>query len=404
MIKEIFPDGEPLFGPQSFTPTPASRGWSAYAGRLPLPAFDLEAWRAEEERLTAIPDDAFIEDNLVKRELPQTEGLDESAREILVAAAMDAGHQLVDACRYGGDGASHYELIDALYRGWSVSQQSADQSGDAVLNSFESFCAAFAPDLDTHLVGRLINKVGYFNRFVVGQRILEVDYGDTASTPQGFGRYNCAGEWLCLDRSSRHRRYIDKEIVDEVQELNESWPDPSKLVFHESGSAALAGIGAEKAILSGVRAIKRGYVPKTGEFIEHPVFSGGDRRVEDRASGTIWAAFGMSGSYTCIRWFDEYPVAFGISQEDLIEYRRQQGHKIPELFETGEGIMAGPEIPLALARVIYVPKQAILGAKTWVAENCTPGTRAISLEAAQMYGTVTSKMSELLAQDPVIIR
>jgi hypothetical protein len=373
-------------------------------GSLPLPGFNAGAYEAEENRIAAIPDDVFIRENVPRRTLPDLQTLTAADREALGATAIEAGHRLAGALQLGNrNDPSHFENIDALYQAWFVNQQNTTSSETgAILSSFESFIAAFGLE-STLPKGDLINKVGQFTSWVIGGRVLQVDYQDPNMPLPNSKTYTFAGNWYKVYDSGRFRKYVDQVIIDEVREKAESWPKPNQLVFHETGSAALSGIGAEKAILSARRAIERGYTPRTGEVNETPIFSGGDRDIKDRASGTVWTAFAMKGSYTTSRWFDEYPVAFGISQEGLVEHQEQQAYRTRGLFDSGEGIMAGPEIPLTLVKAVYAPSLALPRAREWVAANCLPGTPVVSQEAAEYHDLIVSKMSELQSRSPVII-
>ena len=161
------------------------------------------------------------------------------------------------------------------------------------------------------------------------------------------------------------RVFVSAALQAEVEEAKEAGGLPSGTVYHCTSSKALPRIAEQKAILCSREARQIYGELETGEIAHTRTNEWPPRELDD-----IYAHRSISSSY----FFgdsSEYPVNFGL-----------QDVSVQDAF--GDGLRLGPKVSLDAVTSVVVPHDQLTATYEWVAENCSPGTLAISQYAASL--------------------
>lgn len=315
---------------------------------------------------------------------------------------------------------SHVDLIHDLYQ-HSFRDESREQLPWLVsLHEADSFIQQFLPEIKARGVLMLKSMVmEYVRVYVHHPRIAELRIEDSRFKKwKGKDIFRNDGDWVALpdtwssDWGEPVRKVVDRSVVQEIVELLEiqyQRPDYT----HATGSAALLGVGGEGALLSSYDAKERGVSVITGEH-------GQSQRWRDEESalnvhGSVYVdRGGPRFGYNTIRWFNEFFVTFGISEErqlaHLASLKEERGEAKEEFFDPysirdmgGEGILIGESVPLQNVDVVYAWKDRLEDLQEWVDEHC-PHVSVVSLEAVDVmtsHGGAINRLAIEQGIDPV---
>lgn len=300
------------------------------------------------------------------------------------------------------------DRLEVIYGYWRVfqSHDPTDPSHIQIkeqLQSFDSFWQKFAPaDPNNTLRIRFHRAMSLFMRDRVHtSRVIQVP-------AEGTSVYSAEGDWVEIPRIPLgERRFVDKPVLDEVINFLTSTGLPASEIlqilrrqrdgtaqpgttgasnierlgipgfFHATGSAALPGIENDGALHSSTIVDRSGGEILTGEFAT-------TRRDAQATIPDVFVDEKPNLAYTVIRWFNEFPVFFGVTEEAaLANLTRERGRQATrkDLFTGEGGLTIGSTFPLGevssiMAEAIYLDRL-----RPWVQAHCSPGCRVISREA-----------------------
>ncbi|MBI3074820.1 MAG: hypothetical protein HYY92_01220 [Parcubacteria group bacterium] len=279
----------------------------------------------------------------------------------------------------------------------------------------ETFCARFCPTASKNARGGMFagNVRTFTERIVHPQRVIEIFpsevlWGGEHRQAEGYRKeiHEANGNWVLLPDVSNYAAseefaFAEESVIREIIALLESGyrePDYS----HASGSAAFPAIGRHGAILSAEEAVKRGEIPKTGEFSHYMDYNG-------EGLNSVYAdRGGPRYGYHVINWFDEYFVTFGINKErqevfmESTDVRYGYGDEPKTMNRDlgSEGMLIGHAVPLSAVDIVYCWKKYESQTTDWVKEFC-PHARVVSLEAAETLRGYDSVMNVAALQEGV---
>ena len=249
------------------------------------------------------------------------------------------------------------ESFFRLYEGYLC----ADKLPDLGLSDFESFKEVWLKDLDGRSEGNFVEKMGMFMEKVVHPyRMVQYWAKDLRSRDALNKMVLYKGEWCILPTTEEgvFLEMVDRLVVEEaikiIDDDCEIFPD----LYHVTGGCVLDEILQDRELKSGNLLVEEGRGAKVGE-----AYRAFGLRAEEQAGtilslGNVYADRGLNyGGYSTVRWFDEYPVGFGIDQDAMERYLRSQGRDPGSVIrETsrGGGTVLGERVPLeGVIKVIY---------------------------------------------------
>lgn len=278
-------------------------------------------------------------------------------------------------------------LVENLYNIFLHSQDEQAPSWVKKARSFDSFVAHFCPQASKKSQSDLISQIEYFCRQSLPPMLQRTSrWGADNDNTQPI--YNGPRNWLKFPQA-----LVTREVIEEARELiNNGYWEKDDLFVHGTGSAAIDNFAKNQAIWSASLAISKGDKVATGEFASYISSHDGETSVSGGNSGlgnVYTSEEGLSSqSYTMQRWFDEFPVTFGISQTKQKEYNVH--NKVERSYRNpgNEGITVGPIVPLENVVAISAPKADEARVRSWIETHC-PHAQFISYEAATLLDSKT---------------
>lgn len=302
-----------------------------------------------------------------------------------------------------------HEYLDTLYnlyhygssREWRVPEAPWIEN----LHCFESYVEHFVPQATPEIQRRIMKQVqDYIESRVHPQSIFSIDkwrldeFGQKALTV-----YAKHGEWLlipCLHDAERpHYDFATRNVLEEAIKLSRlgcTFP----ILTHEGSSAALDGISQHLALLCSSMLRELGTEIRSGEAVSLGSWLHGNVYA---SPGEPWPTAG----YKMMRWFDEYPVGFGIDPSMLKSFQRETRAEMDS--ETakrwtiggdweGNGRTLGPKVPLECVKCVYCWKANEEEMRTWAARN-TPWADVVSFEAVGIITWYGLRAAEIAKEE-----
>lgn len=295
--------------------------------------------------------------------------------------------------RYPGE--EYFPLFDKIYNLYIIAAKQENKDLPLPwmknLKNYDAFIGHFCPSANAKARACITKQVETFVRCKVSSGIILHDDerkeafgvdGTTWKKHHTYGRSHDGPSQACV-----HEHWVDTAILAEVAQLKESgFPNRKDHLFHDTGSAALEGIGEAGAILSARQARQSKSKVVTGEYACYISSHDGETSMSGRKGGlenVYTSDDGLaSGSYTTQRWFDECPVTFGIDSAKQKEYNETQGtNEFYNYRRSKEGIVVGPKVPLENVIAVSAPKEHEVRVQAWIQQYC-PWVKFISKEAA----------------------
>lgn len=277
----------------------------------------------------------------------------------------------------------HFPLFDKLYNLYLIAAKQEDKDLPFPwvknLKNYNAFIEHFCPPTDDKVRVHITSIIESFVSSKVSSGIISHD--DKRENAYGIDRkvWKKVHTYGLIDYQSEMREYwVDEAILAEVEQLKKSgYPNQKDHLFHNTGSAALEGIGEAGAILSAYRVLQSKQKVVTGEYKSESAGKEGLTNVYTLRRSSLASAI-----YTIQRWFDECPITFAIDVKKQREYNEAQGiKKNYENDRKGQGTVVGPEVPLEHVVAVSAPKEHEAHVQAWIQQYC-PWAKFISKEAA----------------------
>ncbi|MDA8453591.1 hypothetical protein M4R22_02330 [Acidovorax sp. GBBC 3334] len=278
-------------------------------------------------------------------------------------------------------------LIESLYNIFLHSQDEEAPSWVKKTRSFDSFVEHFCPQASKKSQANLIYQVESFCRQSLPPMLQRTSlWGDDNDNIQPI--YNGARNWLKLPEA-----LVARDVIKEARELaNNGYWEKDDLFVHGTGSAAIDNFAKNQAIWSASLAISKGDKVATGEFASYILSDDGETSFTGGNSGlgdVYTSEDGLSSKcYTKQRWFDEFPITFGISQIKQKEYNIKNKVERSYRNPVNDGITVGPVVPLENVVAVSAPKANEARVRSWIEAHC-PHAQFISYEAATLLDSKT---------------
>lgn len=170
--------------------------------------------------------------------------------------------------------------------------------------------------------------------------------------------------------------YAGTALLAEIESIRNLGGLANTHYSHATSSAALPGIARHGAILSSTELIARGEEVVTGEYTTEA----GERHRHTGGLKEVYVSSGLAGTLYSVVVGDEFPVIFGLSKQVLA------GRPPHSLYDEGDGIWAGNKVSLEHVASVAVPFENLPEIREWTGANCKPGTPAVSLDVAFLFG------------------
>jgi hypothetical protein len=290
---------------------------------------------------------------------------------------------------------AYFPLFDALYNLYMIgSTQGLPLPWIKNLMGFDSFVRHFCPSANAKSLSWIQDNLNVFLRLHVSSALIV--HGDRRATLYCSQEMNWGKTLLYAHKLLSHElcvkeHWADSAVLSEFRSLKDNKVlDDVELIFHATGSAALSGIGAQGGIFSANKVLSSGGRVVTGEYVSW-INSHTDVSISGGSSGlgdvyTLRHSSLSSSVYTSTRWFDEYPIVFGVNLEKQMHLTKSMGLNVNYFNDRkGEGILTGPSIPLENISFISSPKKNEKDVQAWVHTHC-PWVKFVSKEAAELWG------------------
>lgn len=288
------------------------------------------------------------------------------------------------------------DLADNLYNIFLESKKNTPPDWIKNFDSFESFVSEFCPQTNKNTQSKLISQVeNFFGTHIPPLIKRKPDNNELTDLTVA---YNGTGNWVELPQA-----WVDRSIVEEARRLLDSgFPEKNELFVHGTGSAAMTDFAKYQAIRSAALALETGSNVVTGEFVSY-ISHDGQTSVSGGKSGlkdVYTSESGLSSDcYTMQRWFNEFQVTFGISQNKQRAYNEARGIDRDYINWSNNGITVGPVVPLKNVVAISAQKENEKTVLSWIESHC-PHAKFVSYEAAELlesrnlYGMLPQRPKE----------
>lgn len=287
------------------------------------------------------------------------------------------------------------ELFDPLYQVWQATRELPPEYPlyelAQRLESFESFYESYFSGKPQDFQGPLITYFDMYLNFCHNpMEIRTVWIGPKEQRRTlGLRQYPPEKTWISLEENNRGNttEVTTLEVLKQAHCLHEMELESEDLIFHSTGSSALAGIGEEEAILSASALLRRGGNLRSGEFVTLGQYNPTLNRPDSPGLADVYGSPGTVSSYGYSRWFDEYEVVFGLDREKVRRRLLEETGKEPFLRYSSEGACLGPRVPLDEATLLLTPNKHLPKLRAWAKEHA-PEAVVTSTEAwkvAQRY-------------------
>lgn len=262
--------------------------------------------------------------------------------------------------------------IDFIYRWYRATRDLPPTSElhalSNSLNGFDAFTKRYGGEFSKKALANLGKRIQRYIDIVIHPDRILLAFPETHRLYGNRSIYNTSGEWFRIptDSTLQPQVYVERKVIEEIIDL-QSVDHRSPSLYHASGSAALPGIAKHNALLSAKKLTESDHTIMTGEYVGYINWNGYSVSGGKKGLSNIYTSKSPHTGYCTFRWFDEYPVVFGISETKLRKYLQDSNIDTDPYLENlaGEGITIGPSVPLYLVETLYANFVNLDSLKKW---------------------------------------